>query len=363
MNSSDPTGGDSLRLLVGTYTHPVPGGAEGILGVEYGEGGPGEPRLLARLHHPSWLAPGPDGRHLYAVSETEEHAGEAGGEVVAFALDPGGPTLTELNRRNSGGGAPAHLAVDPTGRFVVVANYASGSVTAFPIEADGSLGAPTGQAQHTGSGPQEDRQEGPHAHMAAFDPVRGDLLVPDLGIDAVVVYTLTPAGELQERKEARIPAAPGAGPRHLAFHPGGQVLFCVNELACTVAALRRAGDGWASLTTTSVLPGGVEAGVTTAAVRVTPSGRYVLASIRGAGRDGVAMLRFDEASGTLELVHVEPSGGATPREIVVTPDGAHLLVANQDSDSLVLMEIDEAAGVLRPVSSAPVPSPVCLVAL
>lgn len=344
-----------MRFLVGTYTHP--GGAEGILAYEP----PAAPRLLARVQNPSWLALAPDGRHVYAVSETGETDGIPGGGVAAFALDPDTLTLTELNRSGSGGGHPAHLAVSPDGRWVVAANYGSGSVTAFPVGPDGRLGPRSGHVQHQGRGPNPDRQEGPHAHMVAFDPVTGDALVPDLGLDAVVVYTLTGSGELQERKEARIAAAPGAGPRHLAFHPDNQVLFCVNELASTVAAYRRDGDRWAPLVTTSTLPAGTTGESTCAAVRVTASGRYVLATNRGPASDSVALLRFDDAAGSLELVHVQPSGGSVPRELVLTADGRHAMVANQDSGSLVLMEIDEDAATLRPVSSDEVPSPVCLV--
>lgn len=348
-----------MRFLVGTYTHS--GGSEGILGCEYTGVAAGEPRLLARVQNPSWLALAPDGRHVYSVSETEETEGSPGGGVAAFRLDPETLALTELNRSGSGGGSPAHLAVSADGRWVVAANYGSGSVTAFPVEADGRLGPRSSHVQHEGHGPNPERQEAPHAHMVAFDPVTGDVLVPDLGLDAVIVYTLSESGELQERKEARIAAAPGAGPRHLAFHPNHQVLFCVNELGNTVAAYRRDGDRWEPLVTTSTLPAGTTGESTCAAVRVTASGRYVLATNRGPASDSVSVLRFDDGAGTLELVHVEPSGGSVPRELVISADGRYAVVGNQDSSSIVVMEIDEEAGTLTPLSSAEVPSPVCLV--
>ena len=153
-------------------------------------------------------------------------------------------------------------------------------VAVFALEDDGRLGAMTGHIQHEGTSSHPVRQSGPHAHMVVFDPRTGELLVPDLGIDAVLVYTLTEAGELVRQRGRSVPVAPGAGPRHLVFSPDGDRLFVVNELDNTLVALRRAEDGFVPTSTVSTLPEGFRAHSQAAAVRVSPSGRWVLVSNR-----------------------------------------------------------------------------------
>ena len=163
--------------------------------------------------------------------------------VTAFARDTRSGGLSLLNSRPLGGVEPAHVELDPGGRFLLVANYRSGSVAVFRLEADGSIGAMTDHVQHEGSSAHPVRQSGPHAHMIMFDPGSGDVLVPDLGVDAILFYQLSDEGKLTERPGRRIAAASGAGPRHLAFHPLGAYLLVVNELDNTLAALRRH-RGW-----------------------------------------------------------------------------------------------------------------------
>ncbi len=241
---------------------------------------------------------------------------------------------------------------------MLVANYRTGSVSVFAREADGRLGPMTGQAQHEGRSVHPVRQTGPHAHQIVFDPVTGELLVPDLGLDAVLVYRLGDGGTLMERPEARIISAPGAGPRHLAFHPDGRHLFLLNELDSTLAVLRRNGDRFVRTNVASTLPAGFTGHNQTAAVRVSASGKSVLASNRG--YDSIAVFSFDAEAATVTLRLVEPSQGREPRDFVQTPDGGHILVANQDSDNVVLFAFDEVAPSLTLASATEVPTPVCL---
>jgi 6-phosphogluconolactonase len=185
------------------------------------------------------------------------------------------------------------------------------------------------------------------------------VLVPDLGLDAVLSYQVSQAGDLSEQVAERIVTQPGAGPRHLTFHPGGQYLFLLNELNSTLVTLRRDGAAFIQTDVKSTLPGSCTEHSEAAAVRVSATGRHVFASNRGF--DSIAMFRLDPASGTLTLVHVEPTRGGEPRDFRPTPDGKYLLVANQDTHSIVSFAIDEDAPSLRPVSETHVPSPVCLV--
>jgi 6-phosphogluconolactonase len=360
---SSPASSSAAELIIGTYTERLPhvdGQAEGILSCRYEAGTIGSPRVLARTRNPSFLVVSPDGRRLYTVNETVEFEGHPGGGVTAFARDPRSGGLSLLNTRPSGGVEPAHLELDPGGRFLLVANYRSGSVAVFGLEADGSIGPMTDHVQHEGSSVHPVRQTGPHAHMIMFDPGNGHVLVPDLGLDAILCYELSDDGKLTERPAQRITMAAGAGPRHLAFHPLGGYLLVVNELDNTLVALRRDGDGFVTTSIASTLPDGFDGHSQAAAIRMSPSGRSVLVSNRGAGSDTVALFRFDADQGTLEPAGSAPTQGREPREFIFSADGRFVIVASQDSDALVVMEFDEDMPRLRDQSSTPVPTPVCL---
>jgi 6-phosphogluconolactonase len=347
------------QLIVGTYTERLPfvdGTAAGILACSYQDGTVGQPRLLAPSRNPSWLTVTSSGRTLYAVQETTLFDGQVSGGIVAFARDPRTGWLRKLGGRSSAGTAPAHATLH--GSFLLVANYESGSVASFALDEHGGLSHLVGHAQHTGSSVDPERQAGPHAHMVCVDPVTGRVLVPDLGLDAVLSYEVGERGELIEHPAERITVRPGAGPRHLAFHPGGQYLFLLNEIDSTLVALRRDGTGFVAVGTHSTLPGSCPVHSEAAAVRVAASGRFVFVSNRG--YDSIAMFALDESSGTLSLEHVTPTPGREPRDFCQAPDGGWLLVAHQDSHSIASLAIDETTPVLRLASVTSVPSPVCL---
>jgi 6-phosphogluconolactonase len=348
-------------LVIGTYTEQLPhvdGHAAGILAAGYDGTGITGLTVSAVVRNPSWVTTTADGRHLYAVVETVEFEGRPGGGVAAYARDPETGDCTLLNTASSAGVEPAHLELDPSERFLLVANYHTGSVSVFAREADGRLGTMIAHVQHEGSSVHPIRQTGPHAHQILFDPVSGDLLVPDLGLDAVLVYRLGADGSLKERSEARLTCVPGAGPRHLAFHRDGRHLFLLNELNSTLVVLRRDGDRYVQTHVASTLPAGLDGHNQTSALRVSASGKSVLASNRG--YDSIAVFAFDAEAATVTLRLVEPSLGREPRDFIQTPDGGHVLVGNQDSDNVVLFAFDETAPSLTHVWTAEVPTPVCL---
>jgi 6-phosphogluconolactonase len=347
------------HLIIGTYTERLPhvaGKALGILSTSFDGAAIAPAAVAAKVRNPSWLTTTADGRRLYAVVEAVEFEGRPGGGVAAYTRDPDTGELVALNTAPSGGGEPAHLALDPSERFLLVANYRTGSVTVLALESDGSLGEVTSHVQHEGSSVHPVRQSGPHAHQIAFDPVTGDLLVPDLGLDALIGYRLDEEGVLSERW--RFATRPGAGPRHVAFHPAGRHVFLLTELDNTLVVLRRDGESFVVADSVSTLPAGFSEHSQGAAIRVSASGRWVFTSNRGP--DTIAVFSFDEQAERVVLVHLEPTLGHEPRDLVLTPDGSHLLVANQDSDTIVAFEVDEHDPWLRPVSVAEVPTPVCL---
>lgn len=347
-------------LVIGTYApkEPADGRPSGILAASCDETGVTGLTAVAGLPNPSWVTATADGCHLYAVAETTEFAGRPGGGVAAFARDCATAVFTPLNTVSSGGAEPAHLELDPSERFVVVANYGAGSVSVFARETGGRLGAMTGHVQHHGSSADPVRQRGPHPHQICFDPVTGDVLVPDLGLDVVFCYRLGEDGTLTDRPASRITGSPGAGPRHLAFHPGGQHVFVVNELDSTLVVWSRSGDRFVLADVVSTVPDGLTGENYPSAVRVSASGRSVLVANRG--HDSIAMFAFDPTDGKLAPTLVTPCGGRWPRDLVLTPDGAGLLVASQGSDTVTLFDFDEERPHLRFVSATLIPVPACL---
>jgi 6-phosphogluconolactonase len=355
-----------VDLIIGTYTERLPhvtGKADGILSASFDpvSGRIGPVATLAAARNPTYLALSASGEHLYAANETHTFDGQPGGGITAYARDPRTGQLTRLNGGPSIGEAPCHIALDRTGRFAATANYGvgAGSVTVYRLEPDGSLGERTDHVRPAGSGPNPVRQAAAHAHMIATDPVTGEVLVADLGADSVLAYALDSAGRLAPRGAVHR-AVPGAGPRHLAFHPGGRHLFVVNELASTVTALSRQNDGGFTVTDqVPTRPAGVSGQNLAAAIRVTPSGRHVLVSNRG--HDSLTVLRFDPAAASLSLVGSTPSAGAFPRDFILTRDGRHVILASQDSDLLASYEFDDETGALRLRHTAAALTPVCLV--
>ena len=229
----------SERIYVGSYTSQE-GGGEGI-----GFGTPEELRITAAIPDPSFLTRSADGRFLYSTNELEA------GRISAFAIDENG-SLEFLNHRPTGGAHPCYLEIDPSGRFLLSANYTSGSVAIHPIGADGSLGDPSQILQREGSGPNAERQEGPHSHQVTFDPAGAFTFDVDLGSDSVYVSILSDKGRLEDVD--RLTIHPGAGPRHLVFHPGGGAAYLINELDSTLAVCSYSDGKLAVVQTVSTRP-------------------------------------------------------------------------------------------------------------
>jgi 6-phosphogluconolactonase len=281
------------------------------------------------------------------------------GAVHAFRIVRDGASVHLLarNHRSTDGDYPCHLRLDREGRRLAVANYGSGSAALFELRPDGALGEQTALVQHSGSGPHPSRQEGPHAHATVFAPDGRFLIVADLGIDRLVVYAVD-AGSL--RTHSWSASAPGAGPRHLAFHPDGVHLFVVNELGNSLASYRY--DAARGLLqqqqTVPTLPSDAVEN-TAADLLLSPSGDYVYVSNRG--HNSIAVFAFDPEDG-LERTAVRPCGGDWPRGFGVVPDGRHLVVANRRSGQIVVLPLlDGGADVGEPVARAAVAEPSCAV--
>ena len=308
--------------------------------------------------NPSFLAIHPNGRVLYAVNETAQ------GAVSAFAIDTGTGMLTRLNEQPSGGGAPCFVSVDRSGRALLVANYAGGSVALLSIQMDYTLAPAASVVQHTGTGPNAERQEAPHAHCILPDPSNRFALAADLGADRVFVYRLDLEGRsLRHIEEGDAVMRPGAGPRHIAFHPTLPLVFVANELDSTVATLRFDPERrtLSPVDTRSTLPAGWTGTNYPADIHVAPNGRRLYVSNRGHNSIAVFSVAESTGSGALALEQVVSTEGDWPRNFSLDPSGRWLLVANQRSDSVVVYGRDQDNGRLTPTRQRlALPSPVCL---
>jgi 6-phosphogluconolactonase len=350
---------ESLWVYVGTYTG---GESKGIYlcRLDLATGRLTGPELAAEVASPSFLALHPTGKFLYAVGETG--AGSVAGAVHAFAIESEAGQLSHLNTQPSGGAGPCHLVVDAAGRNVLVANYGGGSVAVLPIGDDGRLAEPSCVVQHEGSSVNPQRQEAPHAHSINLDPANRFAFAADLGLDQVLVYRFDAhAGTLVPNDPAFAKVAPGAGPRHFAFHPAGTWAYVINELANTVTAFSYDAQHGVlkEIQTISTLPADFKEPSYTAEVVVHPSGKFLYGSNRG--HDSLAIFSIDGHSGKLKLVGHEPTGGKTPRNFAAEPTGKYVLTANQASDSVFVFEVDMYTGKLKRVGEGlKVPTPVCL---
>jgi 6-phosphogluconolactonase len=318
--------------------------------------------IAAECANPSFLALHPNGRFLYAVNEVSDFDTANSGATTAFAIDRETGKLTLLNQQSAKGAGPCHLTVDPSGKNILVANYGGGSVAVLPIQPDGRLGEATAFVQHQGSSVNPGRQKEPHAHSINVDAANRFAFAADLGLDKVLVYRFDPQkGTLAPNDPPAAAVAPGAGPRHFAFHPDGRRAYVLNEIDSTVTAFdydAKTGT-LKTLQTLPTLPTGFQGNNSTAEVVVHPSGKFLYCSNRG--HDSIAIFTIDAQSGRLTAAGHQPTGGKTPRNFNVDPTGAYLLAANQDSDSIAVFRIDPITGALTPTGpTVQAPTPVCI---
>ena len=318
--------------------------------------------LAAETTNPSFVAPSPDGRFLYAVNELGTYKGPNSGGVSAFSIDRTTGKLTFLNEVASRGADPCYIVVDKSGKYVLVANYTGGSVAVFPILSDGKLGEASAFVQHTGKGPNAERQEGPHAHSIDLSPDQRFAMVDDLGLDELLVYKFDSAkGTLAPNDPPFAKLDAGAGPRHFVLRPDGKFAYVLAEMgrSVTVFSNDAASGKLQSLQTITTLPKNFKGRNDDAEIHVHPSGKFLYASNRG--DDSIAIYAIDESKGTLTTVGIVPTGGKEPRSFEIDPTGTLLFAENQKSDNIVVFKIDQKTGQLTPdVRLLDIPSPVCL---
>ena len=298
--------------------------------------------LAGETASPSFLAIHPNHKFLYAVNEISNYKGEKAGSVSAFAIDAKSGMLKTLNTVSTKGDGPCHLVVDPSGKWLIVANYGGGSTAEFPVNADGSLGEASAFVQHSGSSVDQARQKGPHAHSTVLSPDGKLVFVNDLGLDQILAYNVD---GLKPADPPFTKVKPGSGPRHLAFAPNGRFAYAIAEMTATVIAFRYNNGKFEEL---QMIPNLSEnyPDMSGAEIAVHPNGKFVYSSTRG--HNSISVYSIDPAKGTLTAVDRTSTQGKTPRNFAIDPTGAYLFAANQDSDNIVVFKIDQKTGKLTP---------------
>jgi 6-phosphogluconolactonase (cycloisomerase 2 family) len=312
-------------------------------------------QLVGDLVNPSFLAFDRTLNFLYTVH------GDLS-DITAMGIDPAEGTLRLINRQSTEGKNPVHLAIDPSNRFVVVANHITSTLALLPRNEDGSLGAVVDLVKLEGKiGPHRVEQPFAKPHQVEFDPSGAFIVVPDKGLDLVFTYRLdaeraklVPAGEPVKARE-------GAGPRHVAFHPAGRLAYVVNELDSTVTAYRfdPVNGTLAPFQVLPAVPDSYTGNSRAAEIAVSTDGRFVYASNRG--HDSIATFALDAASGRLAPLGWTTSGGKTPRFFALGPSDRFLFAANEDSDTVSIFARDARNGTLTATGRmVQVGSPVCI---
>jgi 6-phosphogluconolactonase len=309
-----------------------------------------EIEVAAELGNPTYVNLDADQTHLYAVVKE----GSEGG-VASYKVDKETGKLTHLTTELTDDGSPCHVSVNDS--LAVTANYHSGRITAFPLQADGSVAPASSYAQHEGTGPHE-RQEKPHAHFAGFTPDNQYVIAVDLGTDKVVTYSyedgkLTEAGSYS--------CNPGSGPRHLAFHPKEKYVYVFTELSNEIITLSYE-DGinaFKEVQVVSTLPDDFLENSQGSAIHISSDGRFVYAANRG--HDSIVVYEVNPYSGELSLIQRVPSAGNWPRDFVLDPTEAFVVVSNEETGNVVLFERDPEKGTITQLDSTlEVSKPVCL---
>jgi 6-phosphogluconolactonase len=343
-------------LFIGTYTS---GASKGIYVYRFNEStGTGTEVSTMQAKNPSYLSISSDGKHVYATDENE-----TGGAVGAYAFEPSTGKLAFLNSQSSRGTCPCYVSEDNTSKWVFVANYCSGSLAALPVNSDGSLAPAMQVIQQFGKGQDTARQEAGHVHSTIFSPDQKFLLTANLGTDQEHVYAFDPGQNipLTDRYDSLASLTPGTGPRHIAFHPTNQDVYILGELSGTVDAFHFDSNSgklthFQRIRTT---PESFKGDPGSADIHIRADGKFLYASNRGVSNTlAVFAIQKDGKLVSKQFISVN---GKHPRNFVIDPTSHFLLVANRDTDNIVIFSIDPASGLLKATGKEiNIPNPVCL---
>ncbi len=330
----------TFYLFAGTYTNK---GSKGIYVYRF-NAATGDSKLVSNTDsaaNPSYLAIAPDGKTVYAITET---GGATPGGVSAYSFNKKSGTLQFINQQVSGGDHPCYVAVNKKRTWLTVGNYSGGNLSVLGINKDGSLQPAAQTIAHSGSGPKP-QQTKAHVHGTFFSPDEQYLFVPDLGIDQVVSYRFNENSATPLDSFSAAVSIPGSGPRHLSFHPNKKYAYVIEELGGTVAAYSYKNGTLSFLQRISSHPADYNGAIGSADIHLSPDGKFLYATNRG---DANSIATFSvAANGTLTLKNIQSTMGKHPRNFTIDPTGNYLLVANRDSDNVVIFKRNRTTGLLQ----------------
>lgn len=346
----------SYSLLIGTYTKSSTN--DGIYVYDFNSQ-TAEVILKSKIsgeENPSYLAISKDGKHVYAVNEVKN------GGVSSFLFNPASGELTFLNRVGSGGDSPCYVSVDDKNKYVFAGNYGSGSLSAIPLKEDGSLGTGSQVIQHEGSSIDKGRQQGPHVHCTVLSPDNQYLMTSDLGTDKVSIYQFDPSKisqPLSPAEPAFVSIKAGSGPRHLTFHPKSKYAYLISEMDGMITVFDYKKGQMTEKQKITMLSPDFKGKVGAADIHISPDGKFLYGSNRGTANELVIFAI--NKNGNLNYAGRQPVQGKAPRNFVIDPSGNFLLVANQDSNEIIIFKRDKKTGLLTPTGGKiQISKPVCL---
>ncbi len=346
--------GQHSYLFIGTYTRKT---SEGIYIYQFNSTS-GDLKLISiakEITNPSFLTISADGRFLFSIG------GNKGDSVSASGIDNLTHQLTLLNSQSLAGSSGAcYVEVDQTGKWVIVGNYGSGSVTVLPVLADGTLGPVSQTILHEGKSVNPERQQKPFVHSINIAPNNKDVFVPDLGTDKIMAYLLDhKTGMLTTSSTPFITVAPGSGPRHFVFHPNAKFAYVINEMTATITGFKYTEGTLQSFQTIKNLPDDFTGPKWAADIHISPDGKFLYGSNRA--HESLSVYSIDQNTGRLTWVSNQDVHGKTPRNFAIDPTGNFLLVANQDSDNITVFKRNKETGLLTFMGKEiTISQPVCL---
>lgn len=319
-------------------------------------------QTVPSLESPTFLAIHPTKKYLYSVNRGKANIADQGGSVSAYGIDGATGRLSGLNHKSSYGEGPCYVSIDKSGKYLAIAHYNEGNLTILSLFKDGQIGGVSDAKKYTGNSVNPERQESSHAHAAVFSEDNKFLYVTDLGSDKIYIYGFNESdGTLQIPETPEVTVAPGAGPRHVTFHPTGNYLYLAEELTSTIAVYavdKETGSLTVMQDSVQSLPDNFTGDNTSADIHTAASGKFLYLSNRGADIISIFAIGDD---GKITASGHQSTGGKTPRNFLIDPQGEFLFAANQDSDTINIFRINPKNGTLTPVGKpVPVPSPVCL---
>ena len=344
-------------ILIGTYTST---GSEGIYVYRFDEN-TGKATWVSNtkgVQNPSYIAVSKDGNKVYAVNETH---GEKTPMVSAFDFDRKTGQLKFINQQPSGGDDPCYVAVTNNGKWVAAGNYSGGNFSVFKVANNGGLKPSRQTIQHEGKSKNEKRQEKAHVHSTVFSPEEKFLFVSDLGTDKIMSYAFKSGASkpLKPSLPSFIETEAGSGPRHLVFHPNQTKAYLMEELSGTVAVFDYKNGKLELIERVPTHAKDYSGNIGSADIHVSPDGKFLYASNRG---DQNSITVFSIAkTGKLTFVQEQLTLGKSPRNFLVHPSGKFILVANQESDEVVILNRDQQTGLLTDTGNRiKIPKPVCI---